>query len=299
MKWTDPLLFSHDVNGSGEPNPDGGSSYWDAATSIVLEVTMAAFIILGVVGNILVLIVIMKHKGMRTRTNAFLFMLAIVDLLTALLAMPVSMVTVISGGWVLGDVFCQFNGFFVPVTFVTSIHLMMYIGVHKYMTITRPFDAPLTKKHIGLMMLAALVWGAVIGYLNVHGLNRVYYKPYTTQCGPEYPHDVITYVHTSIMIVTCYVVPMLVLIVTYSRIFGEVRAYSERLGKHSDVVWQHIFAQQKRITITLLLVLVCFVLCWTPYVVYSIYISSIKDKTTINGNANAIVSILFENDIMS
>jgi hypothetical protein len=57
-------------------------------------------------------------------------------------------------------------------------------------------------------------------------------------------------------------------------------------------VRSQIFSQQRRVTITLIIVLSCFVLCWIPYCVYSNYVTFEVDKSRIPGYANAIVSIV-------
>ena len=197
--------------------------YWEEAWRLFFAVSLSAILLGAVIGNIMVVMVMVKHRGMRTRTNMFLCSLACSDLLCALLNMPISLITVIHGRWVFGTTLCQINGFLTPFTFVTSIHTLMYIAVHKYISIKWPFSHVLTHFRILLMILCAWLWGGVASYLTVHGLNAVSYKPYTTQCGPDYPHDGRTYFHEGFIYLTCYLIPLLVMAFCYIVMCYEIK----------------------------------------------------------------------------
>ena len=196
--------------------------FWNLSMTIFLSFTMVMFMSCAIVGNILVLSVVFRHRGMRTRTNMFLCSLAIADLLCAVVDMPVALVTVISGDWIFGSytgAFCKFNGFTIAVSFVTSIHTLMYISIHKYISITRPFSRTLTHRRILMMIAAAWIWSALTGFITIQGLSTVVYKPYTTQCGPEYPHDLRTYMLPLWTCVSCYLIPFGVMTFCYIRVF--------------------------------------------------------------------------------
>ena len=269
----------------------GMTPYWSLPVTIILSITMVIIMTVAIFGNVMVIMVIAKHRGMRTRTNMFLCNLAIADLLTAVILMPFSLITVIKGRWIFGQTFCQFNGFTMPLFFVASIHTLMYISLHKYITINRPFTRCMTRRRILLMIGAAWFWASLSGYVTVHGLNSVLYKPYTTQCGPSYPRDLRTYLHPVYISLTCYLTPFFIMMFCYVRIFREMQQHSLRMEANSSLEKDLLFRQQRRITITLCVVLLVFVISWTPYILYSFYVSGIKDKTKVLRNFNAIVSI--------
>lgn len=266
------------------------NSPWDLGGTIVLATLLAVFMLAAIIGNSMVLSVIIRHKGMRTRTNMFLASLATSDLMVALLDMPFSLVTVIKGNWIFGDVWCTVNGFTMAFFLITSIHNLMYISIHKYITITKPFSRTLTYKKIIVMIAFAWGWGAVCGTLTIVGLSNVEYKTGTTQCGPVYPTTINHYIHHVIIDVTCWLIPVVVMIVCYRSMFIEIKAYSQRSITHTNQEKDSVIAQQKRITITLFIVLAVFILCWTPYLVYSVYATALRDRSSISVYANAVVS---------
>ena len=133
---TDHIATSNDTQPEIEPKPP----YWDYPSRITLTVTLTFIMALAVVGNLMVVGVILQNKGMRTRTNMLLCNLAVADLLCALLDMPFSLVTVLNGNWILGPVVCQLSGFSTILFFVVTIHTLMYISVHKCVSIRHPYS---------------------------------------------------------------------------------------------------------------------------------------------------------------
>ena len=205
---------------------DGEESYsgfWPLRFRIVMSTALCALMLFAVFGNILVVLVIARNHGMQTRTNLFLCNLAVADVLCGVLDMPVTLTTLIAGKWIFPDWLCQINGFTLPLLFVASIHTLMYISIHKYVSIAYPFSRLLTKRRIIGMICAAWLWAALSGYLTIHGLNRVYYKNYTTQCGPEYPYNFPTYLHMVFTLVTGYFIPLFIMVICFAGIFIELK----------------------------------------------------------------------------
>lgn len=265
-----------------------GAPYWDLPQTVLLSMSLTLIMLVAIVGNVMVIAVIVQHRGMRTRTNVFLCNLAITDLLTALLDMPFSLLTILNGRWTAGHTLCQFNGFAMPLFFVASIHTLMYISVHKYVSIKRPFSDVLAHRQILMLIGAVWFWAVLIGYLTIHGLNHVCYKPNTAQCGPMYPHNMRNYIHYALFTTTCYLVPFAVMAFCYGGIFRAIRAHSRRMALHSTTTKDVIFMQQRRIMITLFVVLIAFVVSWTPYIVYSIHTFFEPDKLHTNPLENPL-----------
>ena len=105
------------------------STYHDYGIFVVstLSFFLVTSMILALGGNTMVIITILKHPGMRTRTNMLLGNLAVADILVALLDMPVALYTIIHHDWVLPKAFCDFNGFAVGLGLMLSVHTLMWI----------------------------------------------------------------------------------------------------------------------------------------------------------------------------
>ncbi|XP_064614368.1 tachykinin-like peptides receptor 86C isoform X2 [Liolophura sinensis] len=268
-----------DGNGTVSYGHSSGTvSYWDPPTTIVLSVILSLLIVLSIGGNLLVISVVVRHRGMRTRTNMFLVNLAIADFLVGLIPMPISLITIIHGRWIFSNAICVINGFLNALCLMTSNQLLMYISVHKYFSITRPFSRFLTVRKILMMIAAAWLWAMLCSVLTVTGLQKVLYKNGTMHCGPAYPRDLKAYIHHVIIQVTDIFIPLGVMTFCYTKIFIEIRQHTKRMRANSTLEKDTILAQQKKVTITLFIVLACFICCWLPYHVYASYVSYRKNE---------------------
>ncbi|XP_076328087.1 octopamine receptor beta-1R-like [Tachypleus tridentatus] len=290
MSTTFSLMVEEQNEYNLTSNLPGNTYYYHGHAAVVpLCLVIAIFIILSVLGNIMVIVTVVRHKGMRTRTNMFIVNLAVADMLTAVIDMPISLVTLIHGDWILGDFFCQLNGFTMALFFICSIHTLMYISIHKYISIAHPFRRVLTHQKVLLMIGAAWCWAAMCATFPLLGWNKIVFKKGSSQCGPSLPDDWIDHSHSILITVSNYIVPLVVMIFCYSRIFKEIDNHMHRIRETSNVSLQDTIRQQRRISVTLFLVLSCFLICWTPYVVYSTTVAFIRDKTLVPLVVNPLV----------
>jgi len=80
---------------------------------IVLKAYIYAMIIFfSLVGNTLIIVVVLRHRQMRTTTNFYIVNLAVADILVTVFCTWVHLVNNLnSNNWVLGRFFCKFNTF--------------------------------------------------------------------------------------------------------------------------------------------------------------------------------------------
>ncbi|KAF8764867.1 trace amine-associated receptor 1-like [Argiope bruennichi] len=248
---------------------------------VPMAIIMIFIIIFAVGGNVMVVLTIIRHRGMKTRTNMFIVNLAVADILVAVLDMPVSLITIIEGRWVFGDALCKLNGFTMALFLICSIHTLMYISVHKYISITRPFSRAMTQRRIKLMILASWLWALFCATGPLVGWNTNVYKKGSSQCGPAYPKGLAAMSHSALITTSNYIIPLSVMTFCYSKIFREIHVHMKRIRETSNIDLENSVAQQKKVATTLFLVLACFLLCWTPYLLYSNAAVFVKDKSKL------------------
>lgn len=81
---------------------------WETATKIT---TVAIVDIVAIVGNILIIVIVLHSKKMRTATNYYIMNLSFADLLVACFPIWIHIVDDVTEGWVVGEYFCKFNPF--------------------------------------------------------------------------------------------------------------------------------------------------------------------------------------------
>ncbi|XP_049548007.1 thyrotropin-releasing hormone receptor-like [Anopheles darlingi] len=133
------------------------------ATSMVFCIIIMC---LGVIGNIMVPIVILKTKDMRNSTNIFLTNLSIADLLVLLVCTPTVLVEVNSPPevWVLGEEMCKAVPFVELTVAHASVLTILAISFERYYAICEPLKAGYvcTKTRALLICLAAWTVAAIL-----------------------------------------------------------------------------------------------------------------------------------------
>ena len=79
---------------------------------ILKSYLFAMIIFFSLVGNTLIIVVVLRHKQMRTTTNFYIVNLAVADILVTVFCTWVHLVNNLNNNtWVLGGFFCKFNTF--------------------------------------------------------------------------------------------------------------------------------------------------------------------------------------------
>ncbi|UYV61653.1 hypothetical protein LAZ67_1005773 [Cordylochernes scorpioides] len=266
------------------PNATFAYHYHGKGAVISLEIALGFIMITAIGGNLLVLVTIAKHRALHTQTNAFIASLATADVLVALVNIPLSAVTLAKGTWPYTMAICRFHAFTMALFLIASIHTLMHIAIHKYLSITRRFNRRSRPLRVKLMLIGAWLWAGLCAAFPLMGWSQTVYKAGASQCGPALPSKLPDYLHSLLINSTNYVLPLVVMTFCYFRIFREIHLHMQK--RQSRAV-----EQQKRIAVTLLLVVICFVVCWTPYIVYSVTAGAMKNKEALPLIFNPIVSI--------
>ena len=218
------------------PNPDKNITasqpepellQWGLKWQIVISVVISLIAFTSVVGNSMVVTVIVRHRGMRTRTNMFLCGLALNDLLCSFINMPIALVTVIYGGWIFNEATCHINAFFSQFSYATSMHILMYLALHKLFSILRPFSQTVTHFRVLLLVVAAVCWASIISYLSVQVLNSASYRTGNIRCTLHFPESPRSYFLEIFTFATCFVLPVFIMILCYSMMCCEIKVIFE------------------------------------------------------------------------
>ncbi|XP_023341475.1 neuromedin-U receptor 1 [Eurytemora carolleeae] len=116
---------------------------------------------IGVLGNVLVIIVILTSKSMRSSTNLFLLNLSIADLLVLVICCPNGMIEMYMRRdiWLMGKAMCHLVPFIELVVSHTSVLTILAITVERYYAICLPLQAGMiwTKSKAGLVCLVSWI----------------------------------------------------------------------------------------------------------------------------------------------
>ena len=243
---------------------------------ILEAVILFCIMILAVVGNFLVVAVVYRRRELRrTETHIFIVNLSLTDIFVALLCMPFSIITAVTQKWIFSNSLCQLNGFLNVFFLLTSILTLTVISIHKYIGVVQP-----TKKKIFTRKrtICVVVWvwfqAFVTALTPILGWNSYEYIPGRTQCSVKVPrNNKLSELTNCLFIIVCgFVIPLGIMSFSYLKIFQTVKIHTKRVRSHSfGSEEKSAFLNERRITITLFIILAVFLACWTPFSVLTLY----------------------------
>lgn len=97
-----------------------------------LSTLFCAIEIVGIVGNLLVIVVIVVDKKMRrSPTNMFIMNLSVADLLIMIFGIPEIVQFMLNRGWLMGPVMCRVERFVLVCSLYASIMTLMSVCVER------------------------------------------------------------------------------------------------------------------------------------------------------------------------
>ncbi|XP_017295056.1 G-protein coupled receptor 135 [Kryptolebias marmoratus] len=248
-----------------------GNSALTGVTVAAQALVLLSIFLLSSLGNLAVVIVIIKHRQLRTVTNAFIMSLSLSDFLTAVLCLPFSFVMLFSkdGVWMFGNTFCIANGFFNTCFGIISTLTMTLISFDRYYAIVRQPQAKIGRQRATQLLVAVWVTAVVFslpGYLlvrtsmEVHkrGFYHCMYVFHSSSSGVGTAYSVC-------LIVACYLLPFSLMCFCHYNICKTVRLSEIRVRPVTTYAYLLRFYSEMRTATTVLIMIVFIICCWGPY----------------------------------
>ncbi|CAG5135912.1 unnamed protein product, partial [Candidula unifasciata] len=257
---------------------------WEIVVKTVFYVPV---IILGIIGNVIIIAVVAKNKRMQTTTNYYIVNLAVADCLVALTCSWTHLVDDLTPFWILGSFFCTFNTFSQVLFLVASIFTLTFIACDRFFGIVFAMKAHFIERRatctiILIWLMSVLVASPLMYYRRLHEVQwrnvveswcdddwpvTIYIDPET---GLETPRRFARKFYYMFVCVVLFFLPCLVMCIAYTVIIVTLwlaRVPGERINK--DIKSQT--KMRKKVVLMLVVILAVFILCWMPLVVSIIY----------------------------
>ncbi|XP_064645724.1 allatostatin-A receptor-like [Lineus longissimus] len=220
-------------------------------------------IIIGIVGNSLVIYVVASNKSMRNVTNILITGLALADLCFLITCISMRTIPYFTLNWPLGDAMCKIVQFLTFALAYISIYILVWMSIIRYLAISCPLASinfrTNRNAYIVLAVTALVIFGAnvpVLGIFHVelyHGYGDERLVCISNVCTNDERNIL------AVFFVIGYLVPLTLIFVLYGLILrtlmkaGELGAGSLR---STTSKWR-----AARMVITVVLT---FMLCWLP-----------------------------------
>ncbi|CAD5110699.1 unnamed protein product [Dimorphilus gyrociliatus] len=218
-------------------NSSGNTSSQQALLyQIIGQSVVGVIFIVGIIGNIMVILVVARTKSMRTPTNCYLLSLAVADCLALLsTTIPIQVdFHIQTGRWVFGEVGCRIIIFCQYTTTTASVLSITAFTIERYIAICHPMKA----QTVCTVSRAKRIIGGTWGFSLVYNSPWLFFVKITTNNSKipicdfslDRKHYIVIYMCDLMLL---YVSPLLLTCVLYGLI-GRMLFRNLTPGGHND-----------------------------------------------------------------
>lgn len=206
--------------------------------------------ILGIPGNVAVVVIILTQVKKKSYTLQLILNLAVSDII-CLLTMPLWINNHLNG-WSLGKLTCRLFVILLYVSVVSNLLTVMLMSVHRYVYVLYPRRWSKLGRR-GEMALLICLWALAFVF---SGPYSVIYKAEENECEIIISSGLDRLLVLCSETLLCFIVPFLTMLIFYLRLHKKVN--------------QKTFFRHSRMTKMVICILVSFFVVWCPYHIFNL-----------------------------
>jgi hypothetical protein len=278
-----PSILIH--NSSNSPNSTGSPGdllEQKKGFNITLMVIQIFVIIVALLGNILVCSAILIHERLRTTvTNYFIFSLALSDIITASIVMPMDVDQILKDYvWTYGEVMCNIFTVTYLIAAPLSMLNLLAVSIDRYNAITNPlhYSNIMTPKVVVASIFSLWTYAVLFTVIAIAGWPLYPSSVLNNSC-----HFNIKPAYSVVSSVINFVLPTIVMCILYFKIYKVAHAHARRIGRHenashSAMVYnsttgtthrRRSMSKNIKAAKTIAILVSAFLVCWMPYTLIS------------------------------
>ncbi|KAJ3586395.1 hypothetical protein NHX12_012793 [Muraenolepis orangiensis] len=227
----------------------------------VLAALMGVFSAGGILLNLLVVVVTLRHRQLRQPLNYALVNLALCDLGCAALGGVPTTVATGMGRFPFGRLGCVAEGFTVAFFGIASLCTVAVIAVERYVVVCRPLGALVfqTRHAVGGVVISWL-WSFLWNTPPLFGWGSFQLEGIRTSCAPCWSgRDAGNRSYILLYLLMCFVLPLSLILLAYGRLLGTLRKVSQVCGGGGPS------RVEQQVGVMVSLMVLSFLLSWLPY----------------------------------
>lgn len=235
MAYTITLNHTYDAVSFMENTRDGGelSSFSRPllTTAAVLTVTI---MVVGLFGNMLTIVALLKCPKVRNVAAAFIISLCVADFVFCAVVLPFAISGFITGTWSHGGALCRLIPFMRYGNVGVSLLSIALITINRYIMIAHHgiYNRVYKKVYIALMIVASWLFSYGMQMPTLLGIWGAFgYDPKLGTC--SITTDARGRSSKTALFVVAFIVPCVLIVVCYAKIFWVVHSSETRMRQHS------------------------------------------------------------------
>uniref|UniRef100_H0ZN75 G-protein coupled receptors family 1 profile domain-containing protein n=1 Tax=Taeniopygia guttata TaxID=59729 RepID=H0ZN75_TAEGU len=237
----------------------------------LLAAVMLLVTSLSLAENLAVILVTFKFKQLRQPINYIIVNLSVADFLVSLTGGTISFLTNLKGYFFMGYWACVLEGFAVTFFGIVALWSLALLAFERYIVICRPLrNARLRGKHAALGIVFVWSFSFIWTIPPTTGWSSYTTSKIGTTCEPNWYSGAYadhTYIIT--FFTTCFIVPLLVILVSYGKLVWKLKKVSDAQGRLGAAR-----RPERQVTRMVVFMIVAFLICWMPYATFSILVTA-------------------------
>ncbi|KAM4547589.1 pinopsin-like [Fundulus diaphanus] len=281
------IHFEHSSNLSAGQQSPGSDSSLSRGGHTSAAVVLGFILVLGVLGNFLLLLVFSHFPGLRTPSNLLLINISVSDMLVCVFGTPLSLAASVRGRWLTGTYGCRWYGFCNALFGIVSLVSLSLLSFERYTALLggsqlNSVQYRRARLAVALSWFYSLVWTLppLLGW---------------SSYGPEGPGTICSVQwqqrslaarsYVACLFVFCLLLPLLLMFFCYGKILLAVRGVTRQEGDINQS------QAERRVLLMVLTMVTGYLLCWIPYGVVAM-LASFEEPGVVPPAATLVPSLL-------
>ncbi|XP_054839110.1 opsin-VA-like [Eublepharis macularius] len=221
--------------------------------------------------NFAVILVTVKFKQLRQPVNYVIVNLSVADFLVSLIGGTISFLTNMKGYFYMGRWACVLEGFAVTFFGIVALWSLALLAFERYFVICRPLgNMRLQGKHAALGIAFVWVFSFIWTIPPTMGWSSYTTSKIGTTCEPNwYSGDYNDHTFIITFFTTCFILPLLVILVSYGKLMRKLKKVSDTQGRLGSTR-----KPERQVTRMVVIMILAFLICWSPYAAFSILVTA-------------------------
>lgn len=238
--------------------------------------------LVGTIGNSLIIYSVVKFRHMKSLSNIFLASLATADLILVIFCVPVKFAQLFSYTWTFGKFLCKFVHYIQSLTAICSVYTLTAISIERYYAIIYPVECRYictisqTKRIIVVTWIGSILLAMPVLWIQI--LLEVGDEKHRGHwCVRDWSNVLGWKSYEIYMLTIILIVPLIIMTYSYAHICGKLyflmnnRNGDFPLSAAQPTIYIDASANKMSQVIKMLIVVVIiFVLCWTPILIINV-----------------------------
>ncbi|XP_043919389.1 neuropeptide Y receptor type 1-like [Protopterus annectens] len=251
-----------------------------AALVSILSLVYGAVLLLGIAGNLTLIVIVLKHRQMHNITNILIVNLSFSDLLMSIMCLPFTLVYTLMDHWIFGEAMCKLNPMVQCLSVSVSGFSLVLIASERHQLIVNSHGWRPNNRHayLGIAAIWILAFLASLPLMifqvltdePFRNLSEVLGEHYDGKyaCTDNFPSESFRLCYTTCLLMIQYLLPLCIIFICYLKIHLHLKHHQDVMGRIRDN--KRKTNDTHKVNIMLIAIVSAFAICWLPLNIFNI-----------------------------